>query len=629
MADILRIGLSGLLAQQRALATTANNIANASTPGYSRQRVELTEGPVEMRGNGGIGTGVQVVANRRLTDDLIADQLRTAAGSFSRADAFVQMAEALDELLAGGGTGLSATLQSFTNAVQELADDPASTSARQVLISAARTLVARFETMDRRMSELGGEVGSRLAETTSEINSLGQGIADINAQILGAGLGAGGQAPADLLDQRDRMLERLSELVQVDTAAQRDGTLSVFIGTGQVLVIGTSASQLAVTPGTTDPQQPRIVLRSGGPDVDVTPFLTGGELGGTLDFNREMLSPARAELGRIAAGLVQTFNTMHRNGMDLDGQLGGDFFAIAAPQSFSASTNTGSGAVTATISNTAALEPTNYRLTFDGTNYSLTRTDNGASVTMTGAGTIASPFVADGVSFVVSGAPAAGDQFLIKPLEHVAGSLQLLVTSTSDVAAAAPTRTSASLSNVGSGTISAGEVIDPTAAGFLGTATIEFIDSTTYSINGAGTFAYTPGANIDINGTRVRIDGAPSAGDQFVIQPNTGGAGDNRNALRLAAALNGDVFNGSMTLQGAAGRLVTSVGSRTSEVTSQRDAQEAVLDQTRHRLDSVRGVNLDEEAADMLRFQQLYQAAAQTVAVADTLFNTLLAALRR
>lgn len=625
MADILRIGLSGLLAQQRALATTANNIANASTPGYSRQRVELTERPLEMLGNGGVGTGVQVALNRRLTDDLMADQLRFAAGSFSRADAFVQMAEALDELLAGGGTGLSATLQSFTNAVQELADDPASTSARQVLISAARTLVARFETMDRRMSELSNEVGARLVEATSEINSLGQGIADINAQILGSG----GQPPADLLDQRDRMLERLSELVQVETATQRDGTLSVFIGSGQALVVGTTATQLAVTPGSTDPQQPRIVLRGGGPDVDVTPFLTGGALGGTLDFNREMLSPARAELGRIAAGLVDTFNTMHRNGMDLDGDLGGDFFAIAAPQSFGASTNTGTGAVTATITNTAALQPTNYRLSFDGTNYLLTRTDNGASVTMTGAGTSASPFVADGVSFVVSGAPAAGDQFLIKPLEHVAGSLQLLVTNTADVAAAAPTRTTAALSNVGSGTISAGEVIDPTVPGFPGTATIDFIDSSTYSINGVGTFTYTPGADIDVGGTRVRIDGAPAAGDRFVIQPNTGGAGDNRNALRLAAALSDNVFDGNLTLQGAAGRLVTSVGSRTAEVTSQRNAQGAVLDQTRQRLDSVRGVNLDEEAADMLRFQQLYQAAAQTIAVADTLFNTLLAALRR
>jgi flagellar hook-associated protein 1 FlgK len=233
------------------------------------------------------------------------------------------------------------------------------------------------------------------------------------------------------------------------------------------------------------------------------------------------------------------------------------------------------------------------------------------------------------LSIVVAGTPAAGDQFLLKPLEHVPGTLQLLATNPADVAAAAPTRTSAALGNIGNGTISAGQVVNVAAPGLLGTSTIQFINATTYSINGVGAFAYTPGANIDINGTRVQINGTPAAGDQFVIQSNVGGVGDNRNALRLVDALGSPVFNGNVSLQGAAASFVTSIGARTAETANQRDAQDLVLEQTRERLDSVRGVNLDEEAADMLRFQQLYQAAAQTMAVADGLFTTLLAALRR
>lgn len=628
MVDILRIGLSALLAQQRALATTSNNVANASTPGYSRQRVELVERETQRMGDDTLGTGVQVALNRRITDDLVADQLRTAAGGFNRAEAFVSLAESLTDLLAGDETGLNATIQSLVNALQDVADDPSSTSARQVLLSEARNLVSRFDSMDQRMNEVGEELRSRMAATTAEITTLGAGIAEINRQIVASGVATGRPAPPDLLDQRDRMLERLSELVQVDTSLQRDGTLSVFVGSGQALVFGTDSAKLAMTPGATDPLQPQIVLRGTGPDVGITQFLTGGELGGMLDFNREMLAPARSELGRIAVGLVSTFNAVHRNGMDAEGQLGGDFFALAGPQTYGAASNTGSGSVAVTITGVAALQPTNYRLTFDGTNYSLLRADNGAVVPMTGVGTVASPLVAEGLSIVVSGAPAVSDQFLLKPLENVAGTMQLLVTRTADVAVAAPTRTSAALGNIGTGAVSSGQVINVGSPSLLATATIQFINATTYSVNGAGSFAYTTGANIDINGTRVQITGAPAAGDQFVIQSNAGGVGDNRNALALVAGLRGSIFSGNVTLQGAATGLVTNVGARTAEATHQRDAQSVVLEQHRGRLDSIRGVNLDEEAADMLRFEQLYQAAARTISVADSMFNSLLAALR-
>jgi flagellar hook-associated protein 1 FlgK len=425
------------------------------------------------------------------------------------------------------------------------------------------------------------------------------------------------------------LLEELSKYVQVNATEQRDGTTSVFIGTGQVLVLGGTAAQVAVTPGNADPLQPQIVIRGIGPDVNVTQFVTGGELGGAVDFNREMLAPTRSELGRIAVGLVSTVNAIHRSGMDAEGELGGDFFSISAPETFSAGGNTGTGSVAVTITGVAALEPTNYQLTFDGTAYTLTRVDNGAAVPMTGAGTVASPFVANGISIVVSGTPAARDQFYLKPLEHVAGSLALLVNRPADIAAASPTRTSSALANTGTATISAGEVIDATNASLLATSTIEFINATTYTINGAGSFTYTPGADIDINGTRVQITGAPAAGDEFVIQSNAGGTGDNRNVQRLIDRFHESVFDGDVSLQDATAGLITTVGSRTAEATNQREVQELVLEQNRDRLESVRGVNLDEEAADMLKFEQMYQAAARVMQVSDSLFQTLLTTLLR
>ncbi len=629
MADILNIGLSALLAQQRALTTTSNNVANANTPGYSRQRVELTQRPVERIGPSFVGTGVDMATTRRLSDEILATQLRTAAGTFGRADAFVSLAEAVDNLLADSDTGLTATMQSFINGLQDVANDPSSTSSRQSLLAEARNLAARFNAMDQRLTELSDEVRTRLVANAKEVNSIGHDLAEINRQLIAAGTASGRQAPSDLLDKRDQLLEKLAGLVQVQTLQQTDGTTSVFIGTGQVLVLGGDAAQLAVTPGTADPLQSQIMLRGFGTDVNVTQFLTGGALGGTLDFNREMLAPARSELGRIVVGLATTVNEIHRNGMDAEGDLGGDFFFFAPPETFGAATNSGTGNLAVSITGVASLEPTNYQLTFDGTAYTLQRVDNGAVVSMTGAGTVANPFVADGLSIVVGGAPAAGDQFYVKALEHVGGSLRLVVTRPADIAAAAPTRTSAALGNTGTAAVSAGQIIDVTNPNLLATATIQFINATTYSVNGAGAFAYTPGANIDINGTRVQITGTPAAGDQFVIQSNAGGTGDNRNLQAMIDRLGQSIFNGDISLQDATAALITDVGARTSEITNQRDVQQAVLKQSQDRLESVRGVNLDEEAADMLQFQQLYQAAAQMIAVSDTLFRTLLSALGR
>jgi flagellar hook-associated protein 1 FlgK len=627
---MLRIGLSGLLAQQRALAITSNNIANATTEGYSRQRAELNERGTERVGPNFFGTGVQLGNLRRLSDELLAEQLRTATSSFGRSSIFAGLASQLDLLVADESTGLNITLQNFVNALQQVADDPGSVSARQAFLSEANTLVSRFTTIDNRVQELQSEVGGRISQTVNEINSLGQQIADLNQQILATGGAQTGSGAPDLLDQRDRLLGRLSELVAVDTVAQNDGSLSVFIGSGQVLVLGATASKLVATPGRFDPAQPEIAVDSGSGQTSITQFLSGGELGGLLDFRREMLAPLSANLGQIALGLADVFNAAHRNGLDLNGQLGTDLFAVPPPQAFGALTNTGSGAVAATVADVSAIEPAAYRLGFDGAAYTLTRVDNGLAVPLTGAGTGANPFLADGLSIVVSGSPAAGDEFLIDAVSGVPGGLGVLIGNPSQLAAAAPTRTRTSLANVGNASISAGSVADVTDPNLLSTATIAFIDPATYSINGAGSFAYTPGADILINGTRVQITGTPASGDQFVIEPNTGGAGDNRNALAIIGDLSSGVFGaGTTSLQSSVGRLVTNIGIQTANTQNQRDAEQVLVNQATESLDSVRGVNLDEEAADLLRYEQQYQAAAQTITVANSLFDSLIAAIRR
>ena len=259
-------------------------------------------------------------------DDLLAVQLRGAAAGFNRSDTFNTFASSLDNLLADTETGISAGLTRFFNAVQDLADDPASISARQTLLSEAESLTGRFEIFDRRLDEVAREINSRLNASVIEINGLSDSIADVNAKILASGGAAGGQIPADLLDQRERLLNRLAELVDVSTVAQTDGTLSVFIGSGQPLVLGTEANQLAVQSSDFDPSGLEIALTGDVGSVRITQFLSCGMLGGLLDFQREMLNPVRNELGRFAVTLTETFNAQHRAGMDLNGLLGEDFF---------------------------------------------------------------------------------------------------------------------------------------------------------------------------------------------------------------------------------------------------------------------------------------------------------------
>ncbi|HEV7633184.1 MAG TPA: flagellar basal body rod C-terminal domain-containing protein, partial [Steroidobacteraceae bacterium] len=277
-----------------------------------------------------------------------------------------------------------------------------------------------------------------------------------------------------------------------------------------------------------------------------------------------------------------------------------------------------------------AMTTQDYVLQYSGSAWTLRRTDTGAAVTMTGTGTALDPFRADGLAIVVGGTAAAGDRYLVKPTAGAVAGMNVLITDPARVAAASPIRSAAATPNLGNATISAGEVLDAANPALRNTVTLQFIDATHYSVNGAGSFTYTSGANIDINGWRVQLNGTPAAGDSFTVANNAGGVGDNRNALALASVLGqGVLAGGTQSLNGAVTSFVGAIGVAANQSASSRDAQQIIYDDSIAAVDSVSGVNLDEEAANLLRFQQAYQAAAQLIRVTQTLFETLLDATRR
>jgi flagellar hook-associated protein 1 len=630
MANLLSTGVSGLLAFQRALDTTSHNISNVNTPGYSRQRVELGTRPADAYGNGWVGQGVDAQTTRRMFDDFIAVQARGTSTSLQRLDVYASNAERLNNMFGDSSNGLTASLQKFVNAFQGVANSPASVPARQVLLGEASTLQQRLQYFDSRLSDMDEEVNFTLRGEVAEINALAQGIAKLNEDISVGIARTGGQPPNDLLDQRDRLLDELAGKVSVNAVKQDGGAVNVFIGNGQPLVLGRVASELTTVQDNFDPTRLGIAMKSTEGTVDITRNISGGALGGLLDFRREQLDPAHNALGRISVALTDSVNAQHREGVDLSGALGADFFAVGDVETMESSLNGGSGTVDVTRANVGGLTQKDYVLELTSGGWALRDANSGAAVAMTGTGTVADPFVADGLEFVVGGVASVGDEFLIRPTRAAVADMQVLVGDPSEIAAAAPIRTAVGADNTGSGAITAGEVLDASNANLRNPVTIEFTSATTYSINGGANIAYAPGDNIDVNGWRIQITGTPATDDTFTISNNTSGSGDNRNALLLADALQRPVLNnGTTSLSAGVGQFVGGIGVATKQAQVNRDAQSVVHEENLAAQDSVSGVNLDEEAANLLKYQQAYQAAAQAIRVADTLFQTLLAATQR
>ena len=646
--DLLGTSISGLLAFQRALAVTGQNVSNAATDGYSRQVADLVTRPPTPSGDGFIGNGVTVNTVQRMADSFITGQLNAATSSNSQLQQFYQLSSQVDNLLSDPTAGLTPALQGFFGAVQGVANDPSSTPARQVMLSQAQTLVDRFHYLDQQLGNLRSGINTQITNSVTEINNLAAGIAAVNRDIVLAQGAAGGQPANDLLDKRDTLIKQLSAQVNVTTVAQDDGSLNVFIGTGQSLVIGQTSVPLSVVNNAYDPARKEVAITTGASSTTISDLLTGGTLGGSLQFRNQVLDGAQNALGQTAIGLAATFNAQHKLGQDLTGALGGNFFSaidVSGPRVLTSSAAT----VTAAVTNVNALTTSDYRLDFNAGTYTLTRLSDNTAV-YSGA-TFPPAAAVDGLTFTLSGAPAAGDSFLIQPTRLGAGNIALALSDTSRIAAAAPIRTAVATNasgvptNIGSATISAGSVSNTSNLPLGANITLTFDPNAGgagvpgFQVAGGppGPLLYDPATDYagksfgfpTYGGISFTIGGTPQTGDSFVISNNTGGATDNRNALQLAGVNDQPVLvNGTATIVSSYGQLIANVGAQTHSADVNRTTQQALLNNITSQHDSLSGVNLDEEAANMQRFQQAYQAAAQMIATANTTFQTLLTAVR-
>jgi flagellar hook-associated protein 1 FlgK len=626
MSSVLSTGTSALLAFQRALATTSHNVANLNTPGYSRQKVDFATATPQNYGYGDVGNGTRIVDIRRAADQLAISRLLDSGGELARLKQLSGMADRVNALFSDAATNVAGVWSNFFDTVSGLSSNAAGTADRQNMLDGAKALANRFSQLNTHLNNLNGEVNNGLMAGATEVNRLASEIAQINGAI---GTNIANAAP-DLLDRRDQLISQLVGYTGGTAVIQDGGIMNVYTAGGQALVVGTTASKVTTVADPYQPERLQLALQTQGGTITLDPKAVGGQIGGLLEFRDTVLTPAQAELGKLAVGLAETFNSTHRQGVDLYGQMGGDFFNIGTPRVTGNAGNTGTGSITASYGDLGKLEAQNIVLKFDGSNWAASRADTGASVPLTGTGTAADPLIINGVKLVVGGAPAANDRFLLQPTAGVAGSLEMAITDPSRIAAAAAIKGAAALANTGTGKLSGVTVTDSTNANLRNPAAIVFTSATTYTIDGGPPQTYTPGQTISANGWSFVLDGVPKNGDTFNITPTPAGSSDNSNATKLSKVESAKAFNaGTVTLGGALGGLTTQVGAAARSAEYSLGAQQVIADQAQAARDEVSGVNLDEEAADMLRLQQAYQAASQLISTADSMFQTILGAVRR
>jgi flagellar hook-associated protein 1 FlgK len=630
-SSIFGIGLSALAAAQQGLLVAGHNVANAATPGYTRQTIVQSTNPAQATGTGFYGQGVKVDTVTRAYNQFLSNQVTQAKTESSQLDTYYAQMQQINNLLAdpSGNLGLSPAMQSLFNGAQDVATNPSDLSSRQSMLSSAEVLVRRFQSLDGRLDEIQDGVNTQIKNSVSLINTYAAQIGKLNETIAKSENAARGQPANDLRDQRDELVNQLNQEVRANVVVQSDGSYNVFIGDGQSLVVGAQVFQLAAVASPDDAYRLDVAHIAGGNATTIKESsLDGGKLGGMLQFRSESLDAVRNGLGRLAIGLAGTFNEQHRLGQDMQGNLGGDFFTVPSPTVTPSTKNTGNAALAADITGFNSLTTSDYSLRYDGANYTVTRLDDGSAQTFA-----TFPQTVDGVRLsLASGTMSAGDQFLVQPTLNAAGQIKVAIQDASLIAAAAPIRTGAPLANTGTGRIDSGTVNLPAPPdpNLRQPVTLTFTGTNTFDVSGTGTgnptgVAFTSGGSISYNGWTVKITGQPKPGDTFTIGPNTSGVGDNRNALLLGALPGQNTLaGGTASYQSAYGQVVSQIGSKTRELEVTSAAQTNLVSQTQAYQQSESGVNLDEEAANLLKYQHAYQAASKVIQTANLMFDTLL-----
>ncbi|MCS4511234.1 flagellar hook-associated protein FlgK [Xylophilus ampelinus] len=643
MSGLLNVGTRALLANQAALSTTGHNIANVNTLGYSRQTVVMGQVQGQNTGSGYIGKGVQIVTVDRQHSDFLIKQSTAAnsvaAGDTARATKLYQM----EDVFPGGASGLGAAITDLMGAFGDAAITPTDLTARSVALARTDELATRFNNASARLDDLASSTKQELTSAVTAVNRLTAQIADVNEQIARAT--SSGHAPNDLLDQRDQFINDLNGYVQTSQLAAEDGTVNVFLGS-QPLVLGVAVTPLTLN--TDDPTGAKLtIVRDNATTVLDENAIGGGSIAGLLKFNNSDLADARNQLGRMAATVSSLVNAQHSVGVDLNGKQGTALFTTPQLDNVYDSTGVKSTAVGVTLTDTTALKATDYELHFDaaGTGGTLIRTSDGSKEaftvtggTLTFAGGTAATL--DGLRFAVgTPAPAGNTTLTAKPFEVAAAKIKSTVSDPRALAVASPIQPTLGATNTGTLTV-ASIAATPALATPTSNLTLTFAKAVapatqdTYSYTDAGgatvTANYVPGRAIVVEGRSITLKGTPAAGDTVTIGAATAAyrgtsAG---NASALAGIADVAAFDGATVSDGYS-HIIAGVGLRVQNAQYASQVSSSIAKSLTADKTAISGVNLDEEAGNLLMYQQAYQASAKLIQVSQSIFDSLIQTMGR
>ena len=653
LTQLINIGLSGLSAATEGMQTVSNNTSNVNTPGYDVESLNQVALPGSGGPPGNVGTGANVTSIARGFDQFIFNQLVQATSANQAAQTIQTNASSLASIFpigSGGAGGLGQALDTFFAAASDVSQDPTSQPNRQTFLSDARSLTSTFNSVGAELTSALATENGEIGGAVGQINTLTQQIASLNQSIM-AQTGAGALPSNDLLDQRDALVQQLGQDIGLTVVQGNNNAVNLYTPSGAALVTDANSFNLQTTSGGYGDGNITITYQPTGQDL--TNSISGGTLGGLLSF-RSQITSAQDTVGAVAVSLSQAVNAQQTLGLDLNGNLGQALFSVGTPLVYAAQSNTGSGTLTASISNANSFTPGDFIITKTASGFSATNIATGQNTTL-GSG---SSFSFDGMTVAVSGTVQVGDSFKLEPTATAAQGLALMQTNPAAVAAASPyVATAGALGSGGtivdqnsgnvkatagspttSGSLPAGTVIVPSSyfgqnlsIAFTSSAGFNVVSSSG-SVIASGSFSGTSGAEIAIAypsppaaagsvATVALSPGTPATGDSFALTP--GGIGSNGNIVALAGLETQNLLSGQ-TLGNTYANLVTAIGNRGEEAHVAAQASQAVLTRAQTTQQSVSGVNLDEEAAHLVSYQQAYQASAEVIASAKTMFQTLI-----
>ncbi len=671
MADLFQIGLSGIYSSQASLATTSHNISNVSTEGYSRQTVDVTSAQAQKLGTNFVGNGSIINGIDRAYDQFAFKEniINTSAHAYNEVS--YTQASQLDQLLSNESTSAANSVLNVFSSLGDVADHPNTIETRAVFLENASNMVNQYNTLYKQLETQFSGVNNDIENSAAAITELADSIATLNSRILAVSSSDSSGDANDLLDRRNQAITALSEYVNVSVLEADNNMVNIYIGSGQGLVMGIQSQSIVAVNGDPDPARKELALSNNGKTSLVDGSKFGGKVSALFETRENEIERAFNQLGQNVIGLTHAINEQQKQGQTLDGEIGtalfNDINSDQAMQSRVLSHADGKGEATLSvrIDDLSELSADEFTLTVSeytaGSTLSFSVTNNTTGELQTvsiadlandkrieipGAG------ISIGIDSISTSDPLqVGKEFTLRPTRLGAQQASLDETDPTKVAVAdAEIKAVVSDTNTGTATFRVSDIVDKGDTNYLdedSPITIKISTNTTTSevaynifdkndnqINTTELTAIidplTGKATLDFAGVKVEMEkGIPVAGDEITINYNETGEGDNRNILAMSDLQNTKIMNdGKSTFQDVYSEMISEIGAKTANADVAMQSSAILKNQSFERIQSVSGVNMDEEAANLLMYQQHYSAAARVITIASELFDTILQAAR-